>query len=50
MSRHEPTPVRVPAGAVELQAYDYGSDAAPGAPDLVLLHGIQDFALSFALR
>ena len=45
--RHQPHPVRVPAGALELQAYDYGSAAGPGAPDLVILHGIQDLALSF---
>ena len=39
-----PTPVTVQAGPVQIQAYDYGNS---GKTPLVLIHGIQDFALSF---
>ncbi len=38
-------PVRVQAGPVSLQAYDYGN---AGATPMVIVHGIQDFALAFS--
>ncbi len=41
----QPIPVRVEAGPIELQAYDYGNT---GAVPMVIVHGIQDFALSFS--
>ena len=40
-----PNPVRVQAGPIHLQAYDYGN---AGATPMVIVHGIQDFALSFS--
>lgn len=36
--------IQIQAGPINLQAYDYGNH---GARPLVLLHGIQDFALAF---
>ncbi len=38
-----PRAVFVDGAGVRLQVYDYGN---PGAPPLILVHGIQDFALS----
>ncbi len=37
--------VRVQAGPINLQAYDYGNS---GATPMVIVHGIQDFALAFS--
>ena len=37
--------VRVQAGPINLQAYDYGNT---GATPMVIVHGIQDFALAFS--
>ncbi len=38
-------PIRVQAGLVNLQAYDYGNT---GATPMVIVHGIQDIALAFS--
>jgi len=38
-------PTRVQAGPIGLQAYDYGNR---GATPMVIVHGIQDFALAFS--
>lgn len=40
----QPTPVRIEAGPITLQAYDYGNGSAT---PMVIVHGIQDFALAF---
>lgn len=41
----EPTPLTVESGAVKLRAWDYGHRDAPA---MVVIHGMQDFALSLS--
>lgn len=41
-----PHAVAVQAGEVRLQTYDYGSRAPSDAPTMVVVHGMQDFALA----
>ena len=43
-SNSSPSPLTLDCGSCQLRGYDYGN---AGAPPLVLIHGMQDFALSF---
>ena len=38
-------PIRIQAGPISLQAYDFGNT---GATPMVIVHDIQDFALAFS--